>query len=541
MPDNILVTSHVSRDFLQNAAYFNTPAKVVWEYVSNSIDNSVDGHLPTVLVELRQDEIVVSDNGMGMDRSDLARFFTMHGENLQRKRGRTVRGKFGTGKTAAFGLASQLDIESVKDGRLNAVSLSIEDIRGANAGDAFPVRTLVRDKPVDDDPGTVVTVKRFHNTSMDVFKVIRYVEKQLGRMHSRAEVFINEHKCEYREPPAVKQWRFTASGQVAKRIGEVTMVIKAAPTPLDRDEFGVDVLSNGIWHESTLADVSGDQTNRIFGYVDVPILDDDERFGVPAFDNTRNGSLNRANPAVTALLYWIQESVRTVQAELSREARERRKTEEARRLRRQADKIASVLNRDFTEVMDEMDEFRRLSGRRRVRVAQTSEGQTVLPGEGDDPSEFIQTGQPHGANGKRGKDPIGLGDQERPGPGLREGTSNGSKGGTSGSPGARRSRGVFSIEFVHQTEAEKRSRYDKESRTIFINLDHPQIAAALHAADGSVSSPTFAAVAFEVACVEYAQALQFERIESGEVFDAAEAVYSIGDIIDRLSRKTPAG
>jgi len=35
----IQVTSHVSRDFLQNAAYFNTVPKVVWEYVSNSVDN----------------------------------------------------------------------------------------------------------------------------------------------------------------------------------------------------------------------------------------------------------------------------------------------------------------------------------------------------------------------------------------------------------------------------------------------------------------------------------------------------------------------
>ena len=35
---SIEVTSHVARDFLQNAAYFNTMSKVVWEYVANSLD-----------------------------------------------------------------------------------------------------------------------------------------------------------------------------------------------------------------------------------------------------------------------------------------------------------------------------------------------------------------------------------------------------------------------------------------------------------------------------------------------------------------------
>lgn len=36
----IRVSTHVARDFLQSAAYFNTVPKVVWEYVSNSLDNS---------------------------------------------------------------------------------------------------------------------------------------------------------------------------------------------------------------------------------------------------------------------------------------------------------------------------------------------------------------------------------------------------------------------------------------------------------------------------------------------------------------------
>lgn len=95
--NSILVTSNVARDFMQNAAYFNTTAKVVWEYVSNSLDNPMDGQPVSVVVEIGGRKISISDNASGMSRADLKSFFQMHGENVQRARGRRVRGRFGQG------------------------------------------------------------------------------------------------------------------------------------------------------------------------------------------------------------------------------------------------------------------------------------------------------------------------------------------------------------------------------------------------------------------------------------------------------------
>ena len=537
MPEDILVTSHVSRDFLQNAAYFNNAQKVVWEYVSNSIDNVEEGQIPEVVVEVRQDSLTISDNAAGMDRSDLARFFTMHGENVQRLRGRSVRGKFGTGKTAAYGIAKELAIVSVKGRMRNAVALRIEDIQSANAGDPFPVETIEHDVPTDEENGTTVTVRRLHNPgTSDIQKVIRYIEKQLGRMRSRARVFINEHRCEYQEPPSVQEWSFASDAEIAERIGDVTMIIKASPTPLDKDDNGIDIMSSGIWHETTLADVSGEQVNRIFGQVDVPMLDDDAHFEVPAFDNTRNGKLNRSHRGVIALLYWIQESVKQVQKELAAAAREERKTEQARRLREHAQKIAALLNNDFSDVLDELDELRQITGRKRRTAMQAASAGTILPGEGNEPTDLVETGQPHD-DGKRGTSPPGDGNTERPGPGLKPGRGEGRPASIQQDGSRKRSRGVFGIEFAHQTAPERRSKYDRDTRTIYINLDHPQVAAVLRQSDGGVDSPFFLQLAFDIATIEYAQALQFERLASGEEFDAGEAVYSIGDIVDRLSRR----
>ena len=538
MADSILVTSHVARDFLQNATYFNTLPKVVWEYVSNSIDNANEGTYPRVDVQIRHDELVVTDNGVGMSRDDLSRFFQMHGENVQRKRGKKVRGKFGTGKTAAFGVAKELEIDSIRDGKRNVVCLARADIEKAKNGEPFPVRVLVDDEPSEEESGTSVAIRNFTQVSFDIEKTIKYVEKQLSRMRTRATVHINGHRCAFREPPAVKEWTRTPDKTVAERIGNVTMTLKAAPAPLPAEDNGVDVLGNGVWHETTLADVKGDQVNRIFGIVDVPVLDDDERFDVAAYDNTRSGTLNRANPAVSALLFWIQEEVKRAAAELREEAEERKRSEEAKRLRSQAKRIAELLNQDFRDMMDELDELRIIRGRKRRKAAEDAAGHPVLPGDGTENSEMTQTGPKHG-DGKRGENPAGTGDQERPGAGLKDGKSTGKPGrvDTRSDSGSRRSHGLFSIEFIHETADERRSRYDGESKTIYINLDHPQIASALRLGDGSVNSGLFRQVAFEIAVVEYAQAIQFERFESGESFDAADAVFSIGEVIDRVSRK----
>ncbi len=71
----IEVTSHVSRDLLQSSAYFNTFGKVVWEYVSNSLDAAKDNEPVLVDVEITDRVLRIKDNGRGMSRSELLTFF----------------------------------------------------------------------------------------------------------------------------------------------------------------------------------------------------------------------------------------------------------------------------------------------------------------------------------------------------------------------------------------------------------------------------------------------------------------------------------
>jgi hypothetical protein len=77
----------------------------------------------SVKVDPKAKKIQISDNGRGMLIEDLQRYFQMHGENLDRKQGRPGRGFFGTGKSAAFGIANTLSITTVRNKRRSKVRL----------------------------------------------------------------------------------------------------------------------------------------------------------------------------------------------------------------------------------------------------------------------------------------------------------------------------------------------------------------------------------------------------------------------------------
>jgi DNA topoisomerase VI subunit B len=120
------VKSHVGRDLLQSAQLFRYEHSVVWEYVSNGLQYEDTGTKPIVSVKIdtHARKMQISDNGSGMLIKDLQHYFQMHGENLDRKQGRPGRGYFGTGKSAAFGIANQLTITTVRDGLRSKVRLT---------------------------------------------------------------------------------------------------------------------------------------------------------------------------------------------------------------------------------------------------------------------------------------------------------------------------------------------------------------------------------------------------------------------------------
>jgi histidine kinase/DNA gyrase B/HSP90-like ATPase len=330
--DDLFVASHTARDLLRNAALFKTDKRVGWEYVSNGLQYVDVGTNPIVKVTLdsKKKRIAVEDNGRGMDWRGLQNFFVMHGENVDKREGKPGRGRFGTGTSAAFGIADVLRVTTVREGKRSRVELRRADIDSMVSNDLVPVRTLEKEVSTGELNGTAVEIEGLHLGSLDQAGIIRYIERHLAKRPRNARVYVNNHECEYLEPPVDREARFRPTGEAASLLGDVELVIKVSKVPLDADLRGISIFSNGVWHETTLAGSEGrEMTQYVFGEVDVPRLDEGAA-PIRPFALSRSMRLNASNRLVQATYAFIGQSIETVRRELQARAEG---SEAVRRLR----------------------------------------------------------------------------------------------------------------------------------------------------------------------------------------------------------------
>src|ERR1017187_1354493 len=527
----IFVKSHVSRDLLQNAALFKTDKLVIWEYVANGLQYVDPGTSPTVYVRLdsKGRKIRISDNGRGMMLEGLQNFVVMHGENLDRKSGTPGRGRFGTGKSAAFGIGDLLRVTSVRDSRRSIVELTRSDLDKVSSGDPIPVRILQNEVACSDPNGTVIDIEQIHLRSLDQPGCIRYIERHLAKWPKNCTVVVNNHECEYSEPPIKEQRRFRPTEAARESLGDVELVLKVSKAPVDEDLRGVAIFSNSVWHESTLAGAEGkEMSNYIIGEIDVPRLDDDNS-PISPFDLSRSMRLNPSNELVGAIYAFIGQSVDQVRREMVDSERQRRRGEEAKRLADQAADIARFLNEDFDSFRDKISKIRVKSAGLVDRSDVPAPGDSMDGLVNGDEVPSVLTSPVRGI-GADGDTPRELRPELRA---EESGKLTGKNAPQSQRPAGKR--GGFRVEFKAMGGEEARAIYQGEERVIYINLDHPQVSAAKGA--GSIEDPTFRRLAYEVAFTEYAIAISSELGKRGEYSDWSDPIFEIRETVNRLARK----
>jgi hypothetical protein len=534
------VRSHVARDLLQSAGVFKNERMVTWEYVSNSLDYVDQGVSPVVRVTLdrKSKTIAIADNGRGMDWQGLGNFFLMHGENLDRKAGRPGRGRFGTGKSAAFGIGDSLRITTTQGGKRSTVELSRTAVESLADGAPIPVEELEREVATDAPNGTTVTVSGIKLASLDQEGVIHFIERHLAHLPRDVSVFVNKHKCQYVEPPVEKSYSFQPLVDASDPLEGVELVIKVSKTPLDKELRGIAISASGVWHECTLLGAEGKPMSEfIFGEIDVPLLESDTSVP-PAFDLSRSMTLNPENPLVQSIHSFVGPKIEQVLQDLQTEHKLRKSAEDAKRLQKEAGKIEEIINQDF-------DSFRKKIQKIRTEAGQGFDNGPEASGAGADGADddFIYGGdQPAtttdqeggvgtdgGGDGTASDDgqPRRLNPVVQPDPGGSTGAKKVE------STKARPSRGGFSVEFANQGSESKRATYQSEKRTIYVNLDHPQIETALNGRDPE--DPVFRRLAYEVAFSEYAIALASELDNRGEFLEPSDSIVEIRDAINRIA------
>jgi histidine kinase/DNA gyrase B/HSP90-like ATPase len=533
------ITTHVGRDLLQSAQLFKHEHAVVWEYVSNGLQYKDKETKPTVVVNIdaKSKTIQIRDNGRGMLMEDLQRYFQMHGENLDRKQGRPGRGYFGTGKSAAFGIANSLTITTVRDRLLSKVKITRHDIEARPDGDEIPVRILEREIRSSAPNGTLVEIDEIFLKHIDIGSVLRYIERQIAHWPG-ASVIVNNHECEFTEPDINRQIRVsTKDTEYERLLGDTTLVIKIAKAPLEDELRGIAILSNEVWHETTLAGCERKPfAEYLFGTLDVPALGSDQS-AIPAFDMSRSMKLNPRNEVVAEIIRLIGTNLEIVRKELEKQDRERRQTEEQKRLQQQGSKIAELIN----------NHFREWSAKLKRTMAKAGTGRDLLSAKENDVANdatiiFGDELPGVAVEGRRRDDGPGPG----PGPGpepsipgvqLDDRSPDKLAKKDPASP-KRRAVGGFNVSFDKLGEHEKRAKYDKETRTIFVNLEHPRIAVEVkHARSHSpVDDPTFLRMAYEVAFTEYAIVLSQELSNVDYYYDPQDALVDVRQTLDDLSR-----
>lgn len=537
--EQIFVKSHVARDLLQNAGLFKTDKLVVWEYVSNGLQYVDPGTNPVVRVTLdsKKKRATIADNGRGMNWAGLKNFFVMHGENIDRKEGRPGRGRFGTGKSAAFGIANLLRITTIHDRKRSKVELARTDIEAMTSEDPIPVRVVEKEAPTAQPNGTLIEIENIHLRSLDQAGIIHYIERHLAKWPKNVTVFVNNHECEFAEPPVAEEKRYLAEGALKTILGNVELVIKISKVPLEEDLRGISIFSNGVWHETTLAGSEGREMSQyIFGEIDVPKLEEDKSPITP-FDVSRSMRLNPNNELVRTIYAFIGQKVEEVRRELVNAEKKRKAGEETRKLAEQAAEIAQVINEDF-------DAFRQRVAKAKAKATGSFDTYDTKS-DGDDkddelifgsqvPAEIISQVGGQGAYGDSssgGNDPRNLNPQVSPG--ALDAEKKGSPAGGTGSKP--KPRGGFLVEFKHMGPESYRAQYVSEDRTIYINLDHPQLVAARGL--GSIDDPVFRRLAYEIAFSEYAIALAVELDAHGHYIDPSDPIFDIRETLNRIAHK----
>lgn len=547
---NLTIKSHVGRDILQSAQLFRTPEAAIWEYVVNSLQYVDKKVVPEVLVLLNKQArtVTISDNGEGMDHAGLEHFFTMHGENKQRRKGVPGRGKFGTGKSAAFGIGKALTVTTVRAGNRQAVYVDRKMIDDAD-GSEVPVKFLETDEPADGEPnGTTIEISDV-SVKLSREPVIALIERHLSAFATSPVVTVNGHVCEIKRPAASVTRTFTPNEKFAEKIGDITLTVSASVAPLDEGHRGVQITvgSGNLVATETAGVDAKEYGNRLFGEVDCPALEDPEHDPISAFGSNRDLSLNKAHPVAAALTAFIGASLESVRSELVEEGKKTRADAEAKRLRETTSKIESLLNADLADMRDRLEGPQ---GNRRKR--------TELPANatGDEPDDASKTVDPDGheqgtvvgtLGGDEGvpdpnpnPDPIPDPDPNpNPSGDLASPATESDPDGTvtiapAGGKGRQRPRGGLIVETDHLGADYDRYNWHKESRVITINLDHAVVVASRALKDDEA---TFRRLCYEIAFTSYAIALADLQLERDAAMDASDAMYEVRDALRRVWRQ----
>lgn len=172
--------------------YSNIPA-VLSEVVANAWD--ADAELVEITIDTEKDEIVIKDDGSGMNLTDINKKFLHVGyekrksESVVTPKGRHVMGRKGIGKLSVFSIAQLVDVHSIKEGEIHAFRMDLNKIENLiKDGKSHDYRPDPLDlENIEIEKGTHLILRNFKKK---LNKAESYLRRRIAR---RFSIFGPEH------------------------------------------------------------------------------------------------------------------------------------------------------------------------------------------------------------------------------------------------------------------------------------------------------------------------------------------------------------
>jgi len=176
---------------------------VIGELVSNAWDadaEKVEVTIPDGPID-ENSEVIIRDYGSGMDGDTLQDAYLKIGRNRRETDGQTstkfhrkFMGRKGIGKLAAFGVASETEVRTIKSGHAICLRLNYDDMKAWPRGSDYePAIVQSRSGPTSDADGTEIRIKKLHRV-----KPIEesWIRRELARRYTvigdHFNVFVND-------------------------------------------------------------------------------------------------------------------------------------------------------------------------------------------------------------------------------------------------------------------------------------------------------------------------------------------------------------
>ena len=172
---------------------YSTLPPVMGELVANGWDANatrVDIVIPDGPLDPHRSEVIISDNGIGMSDEDIRKEYVVTGRDRREDEGsdetpeplrRKVMGRKGIGKFSSFGIAKEIEIESVKDGEASRLKMNYDAM--LEQADARSIEFPALPPTGEVSKGTRITLRKFTKFSSRSIAIPR-LRKGLARRFS---------------------------------------------------------------------------------------------------------------------------------------------------------------------------------------------------------------------------------------------------------------------------------------------------------------------------------------------------------------------